>query len=135
MALLDDGDEIEIWGDRKQTRSFMYIDDCIDGLIRLMASDHPHALKLGTDRLVTIERTGRSGVGSSQQKLIKGHDLGKPQGVRGSNSDNTRLREVLKWAPSTSLEEGLAITYRWIEGELRRAGRIPRARVSHAAAD
>jgi GDP-D-mannose 3',5'-epimerase len=61
--------------------------------------------------------------------------LSKPQGVRGRNSDNTRLREVLKWEPSTSLEKGLAITYRWIESELRNAGRIPRAGTSYAAAD
>jgi nucleoside-diphosphate-sugar epimerase len=135
VALLNDGDEIEIWGDGRQTRSFMYIDDCVEGLIRLMASDHPHALNLGTDRLVTIDELVDLVSAAAGKKLIKCHDLTKPQGVRGRNSDNTRLREVLNWEPTVTLEQGLAITYRWIESELRRAGRIPVPQLSHVAAD
>ena len=137
VGLLNDGDEIEIWGDGRQTRSFMYINDCVEGLIRLMASDYPHALNLGTDRLVTIDELVDLVSAVAGKRLIKRHDLSKPQGVRGRNSDNTRLREVLRWEPSTSLEKGLAITHRWIESELRNAGRIPRAGVgvSYAAAD
>jgi GDP-D-mannose 3',5'-epimerase len=135
VALLDDGDEIEIWGDGQQTRSFLYIDDCVEGMLRLMASDYPHALNLGTDRLVTIDELVDLVAGFAGKKLIKRHELGKPQGVRGRNSDNTRLREVLKWEPSISLEAGLSITYRWIESELRKAGRIPRSPVTRTATE
>jgi nucleoside-diphosphate-sugar epimerase len=125
VALLGDGDEIEIWGDGQQTRSFMYIDDCVEGLIRLMASNYPHALNLGTDRLVTIDELVELVSAIAGKRLIKHHDLSKPQGVRGRNSDNTRLREVLGWEPSTSLEKGLAITYKWIQNELQSAEPIP----------
>jgi GDP-D-mannose 3', 5'-epimerase len=133
VAQLNDGDEIEIWGDGQQTRSFMYIDDCVEGLIRLMASDYPQALNLGTDRLVTIDELVDLVSAIAGKKLIKQHDKSKPQGVRGRNSDNTRLRQVLGWEPSTTLEEGLGTTYRWIENELRSAGRISMA--TQAAAD
>lgn len=124
VALLNDGDEIEIWGDGQQTRSFMYVDDCVEGLIRLMASDYPHALNLGTDRLVTIDELVDLVSAIAGKKLIERHDASKPQGVRGRNSDNTRLRQVLGWEPSTTLEEGLGTTYRWIENELRSAGQM-----------
>lgn len=125
VALLNDGDEIEIWGDGQQTRSFMYIDDCIEGLIRLMASGCPHALNLGTDRLISIDELVDLVSATAGKKLIKRHDLSKPQGVRGRNSDNTRLRQVLGWEPSTTLEQGLGATYRWIENEVRSAERLP----------
>lgn len=124
VALAKDGGEIEIWGDGKQTRSYMYIDDCVEGLIRLMASDFREALNLGTDRLVTIDGLVDIVCGVAGKNLAKRHDLSKPQGVRGRNSDNSRLRKVLGWEPGTSLEEGLGVTYRWIEAELRKAGRI-----------
>jgi GDP-D-mannose 3',5'-epimerase len=114
VALAADGDQIEVWGDGEQTRSYCYIDDCVEGLYRLMRSDYPHPLNLGTDRLVSIN------------ELV---DLTKPQGVRGRNSDNTRLRQVLGWEPQTPLEEGLRITYEWIRGELIRAGRLASVRV------
>ncbi len=133
VAQLSDDDEIEIWGDGQQTRSFMYIDDCVEGLVRLMESDYPHALNLGTERLITIDGLVDLISAIAGKKLIKRHDLTKPQGVRGRNSDNTRLREVLMWEPSTSLEEGLAATYHWIENELRSARPALRAQFSHAA--
>jgi len=125
VALAHDGGEIEIWGDGQQTRSFMYVDDCVEGLVRLMASNHHDALNLGTDRLVTINELVDLVSGIAAKRLIKRHDLGKPQGVRGRNSDNTRLNQVLDWQPSISLEQGLDVTYKWIEGELHKAGRVP----------
>lgn len=127
VALAQDGDTIEVWGDGEQTRSFMYIDDCVEGIYRLMQSDYHEPLNLGTDRLVTINELIDIIADAAGKTIHKRHDTSKPQGVRGRNSDNTRLREVLQWEPQVSLEEGIARTYRWIEGELRRAGRIPEA--------
>lgn len=124
VALAKNGDEIEVWGDGKQTRSFMYIDDCIEGTLRLMASNYREPLNLGTDRLVAIDELIDIVADIAGKKLIKRHDTTKPQGVRGRNSDNTRLQQVLKWKPTTSLEEGLAVTYRWIENELKKAGKL-----------
>jgi GDP-D-mannose 3', 5'-epimerase len=125
VASARDGGEIEIWGDGEQTRSFMYVDDCVEGLVRLMASDYHGPLNLGTDRLVTINKLVDLLSNIANKRLIKRHDLTKPQGVRGRNSDNTRLNRVLGWEPSISLEAGLEVTYKWIEGELNKAGRIP----------
>jgi GDP-D-mannose 3',5'-epimerase len=124
VALAQDGDVVDIWGDGKQTRSYMYIDDCVEGLVRLMASDCHDALNLGTDRLVTIDELLGIIAGLAGKKLRIEHDLAKPQGVRGRNSDNTMLRERLGWEPSTPLEVGLRTTYLWIENELRKAGRL-----------
>jgi nucleoside-diphosphate-sugar epimerase len=132
VALADDGGDIEVWGDGEQTRSFMYIDDCVEGLVRLMASDYAEPLNLGTDRLVTINQLIDLVSDVARKRLKKRHDPSKPQGVRGRNSDNTLLNSVLEWQPSISLEEGLKTTYRWIEAELRKAGRLPAA-VAQAA--
>jgi GDP-D-mannose 3', 5'-epimerase len=101
------------------------VDDCVEGLIRLMASDYHEPLNLGTDRLVTINQLVDIVSGIAGKRLVKQHDISKPQGVRGRNSDNTRLNQILGWEPSISLEAGLEITYKWIENELRKAGRIP----------
>jgi len=125
VALARDGDEIEIWGDGKQTRSFMYIDDCVEGIYRLMRSDYPYPLNLGSDEVVTIDQLVDIVCEIAGKQLKKRYDLTKPQGVRGRNSDNTRIKEVLGWAPTTSLREGLVPTYHWIEKQLRKAGRIP----------
>jgi GDP-D-mannose 3', 5'-epimerase len=124
VALASDGDAIEIWGDGEQTRSFMYVDDCVEGMLRLIASDYGEPLNLGTDRLVSINELVDIISGIAGKRLIRRHDLKKPQGVRGRNSDNTRLNRVLGWEPSASLESSLEITYKWIESELRNAGRI-----------
>jgi len=120
VAQVPDGGDIEIWGDGQQTRSFMYIDDCVEGLLRIMQSDYREPLNLGTDRLVTIDELVDMISGIACKRLNKRHDLSKPQGVRGRNSDNTRLRQVLGWEPAISLEEGLRTTYHWIAGELRK---------------
>jgi len=124
VALAEDHAEIEIWGDGAQTRSFMHVDDCVEGLIRLMASDYHEPLNLGTDRLITINGLVDLICTIARKHLVKRHDLGKPQGVRGRNSDNTRLAKVLGWEPSISLELGLNSTYKWIENELIKAGRL-----------
>jgi nucleoside-diphosphate-sugar epimerase len=120
VALAADGGKIDIWGDGHQTRSYMYVDDCVEGLIRLMASDHRDALNLGTDEMVSINHLVDMICGIAGKKLTKEHDLTKPQGVRGRNSDNTLLRKVLGWEPSMPLEKGLGITYKWIEGEVKK---------------
>lgn len=118
IAKLTGNLEIEIWGDGEQTRSFCYIDDCIEGIYRLMRSDYSEPLNLGQDRLVTINQLADMVAEIAGVEIIKRHVPG-PQGVRGRNSDNTRLRQVLGWEPQISLEEGLARTYRWIEGQVK----------------
>lgn len=117
-AKLSGEPEIEIWGDGEQTRSFCFVDDCIQGIYRLMESDYPLPLNLGQDRLVTINELADIIAEIAGIHIIKKHIPG-PQGVRGRNSDNTRLREVLQWEPEISLEEGLARTYVWIEGQVK----------------
>jgi len=126
IALAQNHATIEVWGDGRQTRSFMYVDDCVEGLVRLMASEYREPLNLGTDRLISINGLVDLVCNIAGKQLAKNYDVSKPQGVRGRNSDNGRLREVLKWEPSISLEQGLAITYAWIESELTKAGRIPK---------
>jgi len=121
VAYAQDGGEIEVWGDGQQTRSFMYIDDCVEGLIRLMQSDYCDALNLGTDELISVDGLVELICRIAGKSLRIRHDLTKPQGVRGRNSDNSRLREVLNWEPKTSLEEGLGITYRWIEDQVTKS--------------
>ncbi len=124
IALARDGDEIEVWGDGRQTRSYCYVDDCVEGIYRLMRSDFPGPLNLGQDRLVTVDELVDLVAASAGKRVVKRHDLSKPQGVRGRNSDNTRLRQVLGWEPKISLEEGLERTYRWIRDQLLRTGRL-----------
>jgi nucleoside-diphosphate-sugar epimerase len=119
VALAADGSTIDIWGDGQQTRSFMYVDDCVEGLIRIMNSDYHEPLNLGTDELVTIDGLVDMISTIAGKKLIKVHDPSKPQGVRGRNSDNNRLREVLGWEPSIDLKTGLVSTYKWIEAEVK----------------
>jgi nucleoside-diphosphate-sugar epimerase len=124
VALAGDGDSIEVWGDGGQTRSYCYIDDCVEGIHRLMRSEHREPLNLGQDRMISVNELVEIVAGIAGKKIGKDYDLTKPQGVRGRNSDNTRLREVLGWEPLVSLEDGLARTYEWIREELRKAGRL-----------
>ena len=125
VALASPGDEIEVWGDGQQTRSYCYVDDCVEGIHRLMRSDWREPLNLGQDRLVSIEELVRIVAFVAGKSVKLRFDPGKPQGVRGRNSDNTRLRQVLGWVPTTSLERGLEITYRWVESRLRMQARLP----------
>lgn len=118
IAKIMDKKEIEIWGDGKQTRSFCYIDDCLTGIYKLMMSNWQEPLNIGQDRMVTIDQLVDIISKIAGVSLKKKHIPG-PQGVRGRNSDNTKLRKVLKWEPEISLEEGLIKTYQWIEEQVR----------------
>jgi nucleoside-diphosphate-sugar epimerase len=109
------GDSIDVWGDGEQTRSFCYIDDCVEGIYRLMQSDHRDPLNLGRDRMVSINELANMIIDISGKSDVDLVHVEGPQGVRGRNSDNSKLREVLGWEPTTPLEEGLIPTYRWIE--------------------
>jgi GDP-D-mannose 3',5'-epimerase len=168
VAEAKDGGIIEVWSDGKQTRSFCYIDDCVEGVYRLMQSDFEDPLNIGSDRLIAINDMvdmicGISGKynltagklrqalasvnenqkmnqedilslvsANSKKKLEKKHLLDKPQGVRGRNSDNTLCKQVLKWEPKISLEEGLEKTYQWIEGQLKAKEAIGRSQTGEA---
>lgn len=109
--------DVEIWGDGEQTRSFCYVDDCVEGLYRLMQSDYRQPLNLGQDRMVSINELADVIADIAEISIEKKHVQG-PQGVRGRNSNNDRLREVLGWEPAISLEDGLALTYAWIESQV-----------------
>jgi GDP-D-mannose 3', 5'-epimerase len=109
--------EVEIWGDGEQTRSFCYIDDCVEGIYRLMGSDHGQPINLGQDRMVTINQLADMVAFIAGFKIVQKHIPG-PQGVRGRNSDNSRLRQVLSWEPEITLEDGLQRTYAWIEEQV-----------------
>jgi nucleoside-diphosphate-sugar epimerase len=118
IALAADGGEIEVWGDGEQTRSYCYIDDCVSGIYRLMRSDHREPLNLGQDRLISINQLVDIVAGIAGKRISRRHNLSAPQGVRGRNSDNTRLQQVLGWVPEVSLEEGLQRTYHWIHQQV-----------------
>ena len=120
IALANDGDDIEVWGDGGQTRSYCYIDDCVEGIYRLMRSNHVDPINLGQDRMISINELVDIVSQIAGKRIGKRYDTTKPQGVRGRNSDNTRLREVLNWEPRISLEEGLERTYQWIAAELEK---------------
>lgn len=119
VAMAEDGGEIEVWGDGKQTRSFCYVDDCLEGTYRLMQSDYREPLNIGSDRLVTVDDLIDIVEGIAGKRMTRRYDTSKPQGVRGRNSDNALVNEVLGWGPRISLEEGLAKTYRWIDEQVR----------------
>ena len=102
----------------------MFIDDCVEGIYRLMQSNHSEPLNLGTDVMVSVNELVDIIANVAGKKINKAHDLTKPQGVRGRNSDNSKLNNILKWSPEVSLADGLSITYRWIESQLRMSGRL-----------
>ena len=118
VAVAQDGGEIEIWGDGEQTRSFLYIDECLEGTIRLMRSDWTGPVNIGSDEMVSINRLADMVMAIAGKKLTKKHIEG-PQGVRGRTSDNRLVRQRLGWKPSGSLEGGLRKTYTWIETQLQ----------------
>jgi nucleoside-diphosphate-sugar epimerase len=116
------GGSIDIWGDGKQTRSFLYIDECLEGTVRLMRSEVTGPLNIGSEEMVTIDRLAQLAMKIAEKPLSLNHVPG-PTGVRGRNSDNRLIRKQLGWAPSQALETGLAITYRWIERQVRASTR------------
>ena len=109
--------EIEMWGDGKQTRSFTFIDDCVEGVLKLFHSDHREPINIGSDESISMNDMAAMTMGFEGKDLSVNHIPG-PEGVRGRNSDNTLIREVLGWAPNTPLAEGLQKTYVWIKSEL-----------------
>ncbi len=113
--------EVEVWGDGQQTRSFMYIDDCIEGTRRLMELDLRDPVNIGSDELVSIDRLYRVAEEIAGIELEHKYDLAKPKGVRGRNSDNAMIRRELGWAPSIPLEDGMRRTFAWIDGEMHAA--------------
>jgi nucleoside-diphosphate-sugar epimerase len=125
IARIESGGSIDIWGDGEQTRSFCHVDDCVEGIYRLMMSDHRDPLNLGTDRMVSINELARIILAISGKTDVTLNHIDGPQGVRGRNSDNTRLREVLGWEPKIDLEDGLRPTYRWIEEQVRSHAKDP----------
>ncbi len=117
-AVLNGTNEIEIWGDGQQTRSFTYIDDCVAGTLMLTESDVREPINIGSDQLVTINELVDIVEGIAGVTLKRRYNLDAPQGVRGRNSDNTLIQERLGWAPDITLEYGLENTYKWIFDEL-----------------
>jgi nucleoside-diphosphate-sugar epimerase len=122
VAMATNGGEVEIWGDGKQTRSFLYIDECLEGTLRLMRSDFTGPVNIGSDEMVTIDGLVDMVAGIAGKSLKTRHIDG-PTGVRGRNSDNRLIREKLNWSPSTVLIDGLRPTYAWISGQMMRNAR------------
>jgi nucleoside-diphosphate-sugar epimerase len=116
------GGQIEIWGDGQQTRSFLYIDECLEGTLRLMRSDFTGPVNIGSDEMVTINQLADMAMAIAGKKLTKKHIPG-PQGVRGRNSDNRLIYEMLGWKPAQPLEVGMGRTYKWIEEQVKAAGK------------
>ncbi len=134
IASIENGGEIEIWGDGQQTRSFMYVSDCVEGIHRIMEAGYDGPLNLGTDELVSINELVDIVAAAAGKRIHKRHELTRPQGVRGRNSDNNRLRDLLGWEPRTGLREGIQPTYRWIAKQLGAAKRRPAVPASAATA-
>ncbi|WP_377320837.1 NAD-dependent epimerase/dehydratase family protein [Pimelobacter simplex] len=120
-AVISDRHELEIWGDGEQTRSFMYIDDCVKGSQMILASDLEDPINLGSAELVSINQLYTIVEEIAGIKCERKYDLSAPQGVRGRNSDNTMINEVFGWEPSISLADGLAKTYAWVYDQVKRA--------------
>jgi GDP-D-mannose 3', 5'-epimerase len=118
VAMAEPDGSIEVWGDGEQTRSFCYVDDCVEGIYRLMQSDYPEPLNLGTEEMVTINQLARLVTEVAGKHGVTLRHVDGPQGVRGRNSDNSRLRRVLGWEPRVTLAEGLSPTYQWIEKQV-----------------
>ncbi|MCA9258834.1 MAG: GDP-mannose 4,6-dehydratase, partial [Planctomycetales bacterium] len=115
--------ELEIWGDGRQTRSFTYVDDCVEGVLRITASDEVEPLNLGSDELVTINELVDLVEEIAEVKLQRNYLVDAPKGVNGRNSDNTQILDRLGWEPRIPLRDGMRATYEWIRREFVRADR------------
>ena len=113
------GDEIEMWGDGKQTRSFLYIDECLEGVRRLMDSDFIGPVNIGSEEMVTINQLAEMAMEIAGKKMSISHIPG-PLGVRGRNSDNRLIKEKLCWEPNFPLHKGMEITYKWIAEQVEK---------------
>ena len=118
VAVAPDGGSIEVWGDGEQTRSFCYISDCVEGLRRIMESGYTKPINLGTEELITVNGLVDAVCSAAGKTLARQHDLTKPQGVRGRNSDNTILAEIIGWQPEIQVSEGIKYTYDWIADQI-----------------
>ena len=127
VAEAPDGGEIEIWGDGKQTRSFLFVDECLEGTIRLTRSDFTGPVNIGSEEMVTINQLAEMVIGISGKKLSIKHVKG-PLGVRGRNSDNHLIKQKLGWAPAKSLQDGMRVTYQWIKEQVESAKAAPRTK-------
>ena len=117
VAMAKDGGEIEIWGDGKQTRSFLIVDECVEGVRRLMESDFSQPVNIGSEEMISINDFAKMIIGISG-KTISLKNIPGPEGVRGRNSDNALIQEKLNWKPITPLKDGVKKTYNWIVGEI-----------------
>jgi GDP-D-mannose 3',5'-epimerase len=133
VAMAPNGGEVEIWGDGKQTRSFLYIDECLEGTLRLTRSEFTGPVNIGSDEMVTIDRLVDIVAGIASKSIRKRHIDG-PTGVRGRNSDNRLIRQRLNWSPSTALADGLRPTYEWINHQVMRNARTDSEAVRGSAA-
>jgi GDP-D-mannose 3',5'-epimerase len=120
VAETPDGGTIEMWGDGTQTRSFLYIDECVEGTLRLMRSDWTGPVNIGSDEMVTINQLAEMAMRIAGKELTIEHIPG-PLGVRGRNSDNNLIQEKLEWQPTASLEDGMRVTYEWISSQVEKA--------------
>jgi nucleoside-diphosphate-sugar epimerase len=119
IAMARSGDAIDIWGDGEQTRSFLYVDACIEGTQRLLRSSFAGPVNVGSEEMVTINQLVNMVADIAGKRILKNHIQG-PTGVRGRNSDNTLIRKRLGWEPTTHLRAGLEVTYAWIEAQVCR---------------
>ena len=133
IAVAEDGDSLEIWGDGRQTRSFLYVSECIEGTLRLMRSNFAGPVNIGSEEMVTIDELADMIMKIAEKRLEKRHIPG-PEGVRGRTSDNRLIRQRLGWAPTQLLETGLRLTYSWIERQVQSNSR-PQTGLSAIAAD
>jgi len=129
-AKLSGSDEIEIWGDGKQTRSFQWIGDCVKGTQMIMNGDYAEPLNLGSSELVTINQLVDLAEEIAGVKLKRRYNLAAPKGVNGRNSDNTLIRKLFNWEPSTRLRDGLEQTYRWIYDQMAPASPVRSPRLA-----
>jgi len=119
VALAENDDSIEVWGDGEQRRSYCYVDDCVEGIYRLVQSDHHEPINLGRDDMLSINGLVDAVAFIAGKKIEKVYDATKPVGVRGRNSDNTKLKAVLNgWEPTITLKEGMTKTYKWISEQI-----------------
>jgi len=123
VALVPDGGEIEIWGDGKQTRSFLIVHECVDGIRRLMESDFMGPVNIGSEEMISINDFAKMVIGISG-KSISIKNIKGPTGVRGRNSDNTLIKEKLSWAPSQPLKIGVEETYNWIVDQIEKKQKL-----------
>jgi len=120
VAEAKDGDSIVVWGDGKATRSFLYIDECIEGVRRLMESDLSYPVNIGSNEQISVEDLANMVIEISDKKLNITYDLTKPQGVRGRNSDNTMIQELLKWSPTEPLKSGMSKLFSWVDKQVNK---------------